>query len=148
MTPRPLLDETWISVDRPVLLAAAQLVEKHPRRLATIPQIAASTALDPAIVLASIPRLRHRYIDVWDASTNDGPDYVVKDITEAGMREVGMWPDATDAYDRVVESLEAAISAARPEEKGKIQGALAGVVGMGRDLVVEVIGSALTKQLV
>jgi hypothetical protein len=58
-----------------------------------------------------------------------------------------MWPDAGDAFDRLVWVLEQRIAEAPPEEKSKLQKVLDAVVGIGRDVGVEVLGAAITGNL-
>jgi hypothetical protein len=69
-------------------------------------------------------------------------------VTAKGRREVGQWPSADTAADRLIAALEAAVEKAPTEEaKSRARRILDGFRAAGRDFAVDVASGIVTGQI-
>lgn len=68
------------------------------------------------------------------------------ELTERGRRAVGLWPSG-EGVDALVDALrQAEAETTDPEEKSRIRQAAASVMGVSRDVMVDVLGAVIARQ--
>ncbi|WP_460967359.1 hypothetical protein [Pedococcus soli] len=139
------LEDVWASRDFPVLREAVRMKDADPRIVITQAQLQEATGLDEDMVSRSIVALsRAGLVELLGRMSGYGH---VSNVSPAAYQLVGLWPDASDATDRVLWEIERRIETATPEERTKLQKLRDGVVGVGRDLMTDVMASVITKQI-
>jgi hypothetical protein len=74
-------------------------------------------------------------------------DWFVNEITERGRRAVGLWPTG-ESVDALVDALRQAEDATDdPEEKSALRRAAGAVLGVGRDVMTDVMAAVIAKQM-
>lgn len=148
MTATARLDDVCGPRDFPVLVATARLLDQTHR-----PQMSQSIAkvlgLDQRDVAAALTNLSHRHLEVRDASTYGERGCYVVGIRPAGLEAVGQWPSPETAADRLIAALEALIdnTAEGSPKQSRLKAARDGLLGAGRDVLVEVAGAAITGRI-
>jgi len=139
-----MLPDTWYSRDLPVLEACVRLVDENPGVGGRLHEIAAATGLDDQTVYVATSALDDAgYIQRQMVSPARAGRVVAG--SGAARAAVGQWPTPESAADRLVAALEAQIAATTElEERGRLERLLAGVAGVGRDVLVAVLSKALT----
>lgn len=141
---RDKLDDVWTTRDRPVLVEVVRRLEDEHQPVG-FRDIAAATGLtheDVALAARNLGRA-----DLVDVDVMLGGEGDFLDVSTEALRITGLWPDAGDAVDRMVWALEQRIAEAPPEEKSKLAKVRDAIVGIGRDVAVEVIGAAITGRI-
>lgn len=134
------LDDVWTTRDYPVLIEVVRRFDIEHQPVGP-GDVAHSLGMEEDDVLRATRNLnRAGYVN----ADHDG--WVMNHSAEA-LRIAGAWPDAGDAVDRLLWALEERISGATPEEKSKLAKVRDAIVGMGRDVAVEVIGAAVTGRI-
>jgi len=133
------LEDVWTTRDRPVLVEVVRRFDEQEQPVG-MAGVAEATGLKLEDVERAGRNLNRAGLAIAD-------DWHFMGISAEALRIAGLWPDAGDAFDRLVWSLEQRIAEAPPEEKGKLRRLLDGVVGVGRDVGVEVLGAALTGRI-
>ncbi|WP_369132025.1 hypothetical protein [Modestobacter sp. I12A-02662] len=73
---------------------------------------------------------------------------VFTEVTAKGRREVGQWPSPDVAADRLMAALDQAIERApEGEQRTWLQKARSGLVGAGRDVVVDLTAAIISRQV-
>lgn len=139
-----MLPDTWYARDLPVLEACVSLVDENPGIGATVPELSAASGVTEDGVKAALRALEAAgLIGVLWGLTSEGVS--VPRVAGEARRLAGAWPTPETAADRLVAALEAQIAATtEPEERGRLELLLAGVAGVGRDVLVAVLSKALT----
>lgn len=138
-----MVTETWMSVDLPLLSAIVELeVEGKPGWMIDGAKIQERANLDlqPDEWVHAVLRLQSgRYIEATVQRGGGGVmACVVTGALEAGRRVTGQWPP-DDAYLSLIQVFNDRIEAAPDEPaKGRLRAALDGILGIGRDVGVEV----------
>lgn len=145
------MDELW-SGDLAVLTKVVELYEKTGDELEPEQLLEAFPGEQHDAVRHSLRRLgTHGYIE----TLTSGPAFdgsgvqidVITGVTEKGLRASGAWPDNADLLaDRILAVLaEGAEHEPEPEKRSKLKAGLQGVGGMTRDVLVDVLGTALAR---
>ncbi|REF00363.1 hypothetical protein [Thermomonospora umbrina] len=141
--------ETWTSRDGPVLTAIVDLADEG--RVHVSPHdVAERTGFDLRTVelaLAALASESPPFFQFTDC-TGFGDDIRtidnIRDVSGHARRTVGTWPTPEVLADRLVAGLQqAADNAEDEEEAGRLRRAGQAVSGLGRDVLVNVLGSAL-----
>jgi hypothetical protein len=140
-----LLDDTWHRRERPFLLEAARRLEATPRDPIWGHEIAHSLQMTDTDAAACLARLGAAgYVELLNVDQFVG----ITNISEDAAREVGLWPTADVAADRLIAALEAAIKRTdEPEQKTRLQKIRDGFAGAGRDVAVSIAGAVITGQI-
>lgn len=133
------LADVWTTRDRPVLVEVVRRFDEEEQPV-SMAEVADATGLAIKDVERAGRNLNRAQLAIAD-------DWYFMGISAEALRIAGLWPDAGDAFDRLVWSLEERIAAAPPEEKGKLAKVRDAIVGVGRDVAVEVIGAAITGRI-
>jgi hypothetical protein len=147
------VDELW-SGDLAVLMKVAELYEGTGESLEPLEQLLEFFPADQRdAVRQSLRRLGdHSYIDTVTTAGMGQPSQIVRinRVTEKGLRATGAWPDDAELLaDRVLAALvERAENEPDPEKQSKIKTALKAVGGMSRDVLVDVLGTAIKSTIV
>jgi hypothetical protein len=107
----------------------------------SVGEIDATGLTEGHVVRAGRHLSRAGYVDAM--GSDEHPILYVTAIGAEALRITGPRPDAGDAFDRLLWSLEKRIAEARPEEKSRLATVREAVVGPGRGLGVEVLGAAI-----
>jgi Iron dependent repressor, N-terminal DNA binding domain len=88
------LGDLYYTRDYPVLLEVGRWVAAgRPSGILRPSAIAESLGRDGASVIESISRLRHAgYLEADHISAMGGGSYVIRQLTDVGLRECGAWP--------------------------------------------------------
>jgi len=145
------MDELWTG-DREVLTRIVELFEVSGRALQVAGIVEEFSEGRRDQVVQSIRRLSsHGYLVTVDRGgglvTRGHRPLVVTGVTERALQTVGAWPsDAALMADRLLELLaEQAESEPEPGKRSKLQSGLKGLRGMTREVLVDVLGSVITK---
>ena len=80
--------------------------------------------------------------------TDQGGIVLFTALTPAGRREVGLWPSPEAAAERLLASVDEALERApEGEQKTRLRSVRDGLLGLSRDLLVDIASSVLTKQI-
>lgn len=142
------LDETWLATDLPVLEAVITLLDDGTRTVEPR-DVARATALDAMTVDRAMNRLDGEYL-VLSRERIQGSSGILgaTAATAAARRAVGQWPSGDSLADRVLAELEERLDATTNEdERTRLVKARDALVGMGRDLLVDVTAAAITRQM-
>ena len=141
------LPDRWHSRDLPVLLQAARGLDAGDSEITSeslsrcpdlqgLDVVAACRALTPAFLVS----------EKWE-SLGGPTTYFIEDLTERGRRTVGLWPSGENV-DALVDALKQAEEATDdPEEKSAIRRAAGAVLGVGRDVMTDVMAAVIAKQM-
>jgi len=143
------LQDVWSTRDFPVLAAIARQLESGEDFLFEHP-ISAETGLTREQVIRAVVALnKAHFIEVQINEAAGGVlSVAVTGITERGMRQVGLWPSADEAADRLIAALNTlAEQAPTEDERNRWQKVRDGVLGASRDMVVGVATAVITGQL-
>jgi hypothetical protein len=138
------LDDVWTTRDRPVLVEVVRRFDDEDRPVSHL-EVAEAVGLSGTDVVRAALNLERAGLVEVDRSLSG--DVSFDGISVDELRITGLWPDAGDVVDRLLWSLEQRISEAPPEERGKLVKFRDAVGGMGRDVLVEVLGAAVTGRL-
>lgn len=147
MDPVQPLEDKWSSRDLPVLITAVRLLEEEDTVDAAT--IASELGLSHRAVVVALTHLGHQHLEVSDMSSFDAADNYVTGVRPAGLEAAGQWPTPEAAADRLSAALEAMLDAA-PEGSSRRSRLIAlrdGVLGAGRDVIVDVAASVITGRL-
>ncbi len=141
------LDDVWASRDFPVLREAARVLDRGDGPVTAAP-LTEATGLTQQEVFSAFDALVPGYLTGEPADTLGGRmDVFFAGITERGRRAVGLWPSG-ESVDALVDALRQAEEAASdPEEKSAIRRAAGAVLGVGRDVMTDVMAAVITKQI-
>lgn len=148
------LSDRWSTRDFPVLLEVARVLDgrhRPPDERETFEIV--SEALDfeqedvetscRALVEATYLR---REVPTMDSKPVTWWQWGWFVLTERGRRAVGLWPSG-EGVDALVDALrQAEAETTDPEEKGRIRQAAASVMGVSRDVMVDVLGAVIARQ--
>jgi len=144
---QPRLADVWASRDYPVLVAVAQMLEQG--RSVQAVEVAEAIGRPQHDVVLALNNLGHMHLIVKDSSTYDGPDNYVTGIRPEGLEATGQWPSSDVAAERLIAALDALVDNA-PENSPKHKRLVAarnGLLGIGRDVLVNVGSAVITGQL-
>jgi hypothetical protein len=144
------MDEIW-SGDRAVLTKVVELYEStgeylEPQRvLDAFPEEQCDTALQSLRRLSDSGHIKA--VTTQGMGQRSPQLLIIKGVSEKGLRASGAWPsDAELLADRILAVLaERTETEPEPEKRSKLQAGLKGVGEMTRDVLVEVLGTALAK---
>lgn len=142
------LPDRWASLDFPVLRRVAQLVEVEHADEVRPENIADDLGIGEDDALRSLIALHDAgYVEGLRADTMGGKYWIATGVTERGRRAVGIWPSG-EGVDALIEALQqAAESTDDPEERSALRRAAAAVLGVGRDVMTDVMGAVLAKTI-
>jgi hypothetical protein len=141
------LDDVWACRDFPVLVEAARILDRGDGPVSGGPLIEA-THLTQQQVFSAFDALTPSYLtgESYDSLAGRG-DVFFNGITERGRRAVGLWPSG-ESVDALVDALRKAEDATDdPEEKSAIRRAAGAVLGVGREVMTDVMAAVITKQI-
>ncbi|MCA0143765.1 hypothetical protein [Blastococcus sp. LR1] len=142
--PEPLPD-TWFSRDFLILREVARRVEAGESLQAT--DVAQALDMDPRVVGKAGFRLKEDGFLKGGEAMGRGVIRFI-DVTAQGRREVGQWPSADVAADRLMAALEQAIvNAPDEEQRTRLQKVRDGLTKAGRDVIVGIATGVATGQL-
>ncbi len=141
-----MAEDTWFSRDLPVLDVTVRLMDE---RLAPIDPalVAETTGLPLRDVARALVAMEGSYVVVKWGNAQAGMGRV-QAVTAAARQTVGQWPSAENMASRILETLDARIEEAPTEaERSRWVKIRDAVGGAGRDLLVDVMGSVITRQI-
>ncbi|HEX6073909.1 MAG TPA: hypothetical protein VFZ32_01445 [Micromonosporaceae bacterium] len=141
-----MVEPTWEKIDLPVLRAAVQYIEEHD--YGSLPQaydLAPIVGLDADEVGKALLRLDGAYIR--SSGTMGGlADQGVDKLYPEARRAVGQWPTPEELADRLIQALSQAAEKEPDEERrGWLKRTAAYLGTAGRDIAVEVAGTAIAR---
>lgn len=142
------LPDLWASRDFPVLVAVARLLDETGRPVTSY-EVASEVQIEQPTAVRALTNLAHGFLEVRSENSVSDNDCYVVGITADGLRAAGQWPSPEAAVDRLIAALDAQIDVA-PEgspKASKLRALRDGVVGVSRDLLVEVMGAVITGRL-
>jgi hypothetical protein len=141
------LEDRWASRDLPVLRETARLLDGGTARV-QVKDLVEPTGLDQESIVLALNALVPGYLDGKPMDSWGGRlDWFVKEITERGRRTVGLWPTG-ESVDALVDALRQAEAATDdPEEKSALRRAAGAVLGVGRDVMTDVMAAVIAKQM-
>ena len=133
------LPETWTNRDRRVLEFVLQHADTGTNEVIGIHEISKRLPLSQDQVFAALTSLAAAsppYIEL---------EYLhVMRVCERARRELGTWPSADTVVAQLAEALlRAADEATEPERKNRLRAAGESLVGIGRDIAVQTVGTML-----
>ncbi len=137
------MESTWYEREVPILRAFYDAEEAGAPQLYS-GDIASATGLDEGTVLRAVRALTDAgYIAPWKAGQLTGSlIYYFPRLAEKGRREIGQWP--ASSFDAFVAVLQQRISEeTEPETKSGLVRLRDALLGIGRDVAVDVLGAAL-----
>ena len=138
-----MVTATWAVRERPILDAIVEEEETSP--VVMMEKVHLRAGLEKAVFSRGLRALHDAaYVRGQPLFNYQGFEFALgpMHLTERGRREVGQWPG--DAYAALVAELEARIAAtADDQEKGRLRSLLDGVVGVGRDVAVDVLSKVV-----
>ena len=137
------LQDVWATRDRPVLVEVVRRLDNDDS--VSMTEVAEATGLSDDDVMRAARNLRRANLVTTDFLLDGDTDFT--EVSAEALRIAGLWPDAGDAFDRLLWSLEERIAEAPPDEKTKLAKVRDAIVGVGRDVAVEVIGAAVTGRI-
>lgn len=143
-----MAEDTWFARDLPVLDAAVRLFDAQPFAHPSAEELVGKTSLELAQVLTALRALEQAGLVVVTFAMGGGRSSHIDQISGAARQLVGAWPSPESIAERLVAELEhRAETAASEAERGKWRRLLDSVLGVGRDVVVEVAAAAITRQV-
>jgi hypothetical protein len=142
----PLAD-TWATRDLPALRAVAAHLDQNPHDVLETDELEVP-GIDPGDMHRVLAALDGAYLEVtWLRTFGGTGSGSVEGITERGRRAAGLWPSGESA-DALIEALTQAADASDDEEDRTWLRRAAGALGqVSRDVVVDVIGAVLARQV-
>lgn len=136
---------TWSQREQRVLEAVLAVEEADGDRLVT-DRLAESAGLtEPEARHALLALIEDGYVSITQSVGGGGGGPIVAiwpRLRGKGRRAVGQWP--ADAYDALLTVLQERIDAEPdPAERSKLERLLSAVAGMGRDVLVDVLGATI-----
>ena len=90
---------------------------------------------------------RLRQAGYLDGGTNFGGTIVLPELTERGLRSVGVWP-SENSFDDMLAFLDSRIAAgADPEERSRLTAVREAVASLGRDLGVNLLSTYIATRM-
>ena len=138
----PVAESTWATREVPILEAINSAEEAGTEDLraaaaAAVPDVSEVTLMR---VLAKLARA-----GLIEVGSPGGNVIRVLGMTPVGLRQIGAWPSPEAAWERLIQEVERrAETAAEGPERTRWQRLRDSLLGIGRDLGVEVAGSVLT----
>lgn len=141
------LEDRWSTRDYPVLVTVVRLLEEQDDVDADT--VASELGITHRAAVIALTNLGHRHLNVVDMSTSDGTDNYANGVRPAGLEAAGQWPSADTAADRLSAALEAMVRAAPEgsEKRTRLVAVRDGLIGAGRDVLVEVASSVITGRI-
>jgi DNA-binding MarR family transcriptional regulator len=141
-------EDTWFSRDLPVLDAAVHLVDAAAFAHPSAHELAERTGLELDQVLTALRALEQAGLIAVTFTMGGGRNSHVDAISGEARQLVGAWPSAGAIASRLVAELERrADAASSDEERSKWRRLLDSVLGLGREVVVDVAAAAITRQV-
>ncbi len=144
------VNTTWLTRDLPVLEATVDLLNElgHPGAI-TVSPIADRTHMSAQDVFDALLALQPEYVTLQMVLAGGDPNpQMVTGVTAAARRATGQWPSAEALTDRLLLALQQALDQETDAtRKSKLRSAADALTGMGRDVLVAVVASALTSHL-
>lgn len=146
------MEDTWANRDLPVLEAIVGLCDETPGDWVLAQRIDERTNMSHAEVqqaLFALSREHPPYFEPLDDSDFEGASIGgVRNPSGHARRTVGSWPSPEALADRLVVAMNRAADEEEDEErKGWLKKTAGFLGGAGRDLAVDVMGSAIRKQM-
>jgi len=142
------LPDRWTTRDLPVLREASRLLD-GARRSIGAQDVALGTDLESDEVKVALATLvKAGYLEGKELRSFGGTiDVMVSDVTERGMRTVGIWPSG-EGVDALVDALRQAEEATDdPEEKTLIRRATGAVGSVSRGVMTDVLAAVVRQQM-
>jgi len=145
-----MVDDTWLKTDLPLLCAIVEVeAEGSPGWMIDQNEVLerADLTLDQDEWIRAVMRLQGGGYIVANVLRGGGGvmSCIVNGSLEPGRRATGQWPP-DDAYLSLIQVINERIDAAPDEPtKGRLRGALDGVLGVGRDIGVDVTAEWLKR---
>jgi hypothetical protein len=141
--------DVWQSRDLIVLRAIVTKRDERPGHPITSHDLARDLGMGVDHVLAAVQNLATSHIEIAEQSSLTSWDAFVTGVTESGLRAAGAWPSPEAAADRLIAALNDKIDGL-PEDSPKqnrLKSVRDGLLGAGRDVLVEVAGAVLTGRI-
>jgi hypothetical protein len=142
--PEDRLPDMWTTRDRPVLVEVVRRIDAD-EDLIDGAHVAAATGLSEEDVARAGRNLERAGLVELAGFLASGISFT--GVSAEALRVTGLWPDAGDAFDRLIWALEERIAEAPPEQKSKLAKVRDAIVGVGRDVGVEIIGAAVSGRI-
>jgi len=142
------MDATWESRELPVLEAIIRDLDKVPVTEAwpDAADIAVKTGLDLSDVGAALLALDGQYLTLVRNLTLSS--WHVTAVTPGGRRAVGQWPSAESLVEQLAARInEVAEREADQERRGRLQAVARGLVGVAKEIAVNVASAYLERGL-
>ncbi|WP_139131862.1 hypothetical protein [Micromonospora chersina] len=146
-----MTNDTWESRDLPVLRAIVEISDEGARDM-DARDVAKRVGMDLETALVALFALAGEHPPLFkyeDASDFDGRDMcLIRDPSGHARRIVGTWPTSETLADRLVQAMEqAADQESDPEKRGWLRKTADWLGSAGRDIAVDVAGTALAKSV-
>ena len=142
------VNATWATRDLPVLDATVDLFNElgHPGVI-SVSSIADRTHRSAQDVFDALQALQPEYVTMHMVLAGGDPNpQMVTGVTAAARRVTGQWPPAADLTDGLLLALQQALDQETDvARKSKLRSAADALAGMGRDVLVAIVASALTS---
>jgi len=139
------IEDVWFSRDLPLLRKTVRSIDSGRGRH-ECGKLAQAAGLDEETGRRAFLSLeRHGHVELHKAGGN--VPLFVRDVGPDAYRLTGAYPDPATIATRLITELERAEADAPESDKGKFRRALDGVTGVGRDVLVEVVGAAITGRI-
>ncbi|RKN48232.1 hypothetical protein [Micromonospora endolithica] len=144
-----MMEDTWESRELPVLRAIVEISDEGVRDMDSR-DVAKRVGLDLETTLVALFALageRPPLFKYEDASDFDGRDMcLIREPSGHARRTVGTWPTPETLADRLVQAMQQAADQEPDEEKrGWLRKTADWLGSAGRDIAVDVAGTALAK---
>ncbi|MFE3177849.1 hypothetical protein ACFXPA_25835 [Amycolatopsis sp. NPDC059090] len=145
---RGAVDDTWDTRDLPVLTAAVDEFDRmDDDEILVGADIAEATGLSVQDVGRSLKALDGEYLVLCKEDV-DPSAWEIERVTGNARRAVGQWPPPDNLISRLAEVLEqVAAETDEPEAKGRLRQAAAGLGGLTRSVVSEVLAKVVERQI-
>jgi hypothetical protein len=143
------LADTWLNRDLVVLHAVAEKLEAGDSVVSY--ELAEELGLTDQQTEAALVALEDDYLMLkWSGVFGGGRGTgVVTGMTSAARRATGLWPTPESMADALVEEIGQALDRTKDEDtRTRLVRIRDAIAGAGRDLVVDVLGAALSRGLV
>ena len=143
----PDMPDLWTTLDHPILMCTATLLEVENENSVDAWTIARTTEYSAEDARRSLLRLYHHgYVDGAFQGGLDGDSVIVHRLTERGLREAEIWPDTTKQGEAFIQALEkAANQESDPEKKSKLRQMARTARSVGEGVVGSLIAAVITK---
>ncbi|TYC05679.1 hypothetical protein FXF53_04495 [Micromonospora sp. WP24] len=142
-----MVNPTWEERDLPVLRAAVELYEETGRAM-RVSDIVARSEFDEGVVQAALRAVAPAEPPFFTSIKGSfgGGFFLVGAPTPEARRAVGLWPTPENLADRLVQAMaQAADREPDPEKRGWLRKTADWLGSAGRDIAVDVAGTALAK---